>query len=560
MGSRRRWIALIAALVIGWAGLRWWRGRDDGGSNNGSDDNRPAPVARRYQNGQWVSVSADGDQLWDALRKVRNRPAGLWQVSGTIRDLDTRAPIPGAEMILAGPLGENSATADDEGHYEMFVPPGLYRTFARADGYIAVGDVPIQRVPETPDATSIGLPAGHIAPALLVDRDTYGVDITLAGAAEIFGTVFDAGGYPIPEVLVVAEQSARNSSGIARPVSGSHIDETDLDGAYSVIVPAGFIHLSANHIDYAGVERNSSRFLSAGDKVRMDLTLSRGCIISGTVVDSDGYRVDEGSLERWTGGLPPNDFAPATRIDHNGDFRLALTETGDVTLRAWPWKSAPSHPQRFSCHDGALYEQVLLVAQDADADLEGRVVDADGEPIEYAFVDILPMEAGGMEQQERADQYGEFKVFMLPEADYRVQAYVPGKGFGVEIASTPSRGVTVQLGGTGSLTGRVLGMDEGSFTMVVKSCAVTDIDGGVFAQLDDVTMPDIEMLVPVSAGEFRVDGLPTCTISGRIVAPARTAYFRAAVPAGGVGQMDEVDLRAPEDRVEFSGNTPPPRW
>jgi len=558
MGSRRTIVAAVAVVALLWLGVRWWRGDSDNGSEGAKADANRAPVARRYQDGHWVAD--DGKGLWDSLRKVRHRPAGLWTVAGTVRDHQTLSPIPGAEMVLAGPLGENSATADDAGKYTMLVQPGLYRAFARADGYIAVGEVPIQRVPSEPDASVIGLPDGHIAPALFVDRDQYGIDVHLAGAAQIYGTVYDGDGYPVPEVLVVADLASRGSSGITRPVLGTHIDETDYDGSYRLTVPAGFIKIAANHIDYAGVEYNTTRVLGPGEEARVDLTLTRGCIITGTVVDADGNRVDEGSLERWVGGAPPNDYAPATRIDGDGDFRLAMTYTGDVKLRAWPWRSGPSHPQSFDCRDGARYEGVVLVAQDLDADLEGTVIDANGDPIEHAFVDILPMDPGGGEQQERANRYGEFAVFGLPQGNYRVQAFVAGKGIAIEMTETPTRGIRLQLGGTGSMAGKVLGIDNGAFTMTVRTCAVTDVDGEVFATFDDVTMPDIQMVVPVSSGEFRVDGLPTCTISGRASSGQRSTYFRADVPAGGVGQVDEIDLRSPEDRVHVDGNAPPPRW
>lgn len=562
MGSRRRLVAAVAVVALVWLGARWWRGDSDSGSEGAKPNAHRAPIARRYQNGQWVSD--DGKGLWDALRKVRYRPAGLWRVSGTVREYQTLAPIPGAEMVLAGPMGENSAVADGEGRYTMLVQPGSYRAFARADGYIAVGEMPIERVPSQPDASKIGLPEGHIAPALFVGRDHVGIDVHLTGAAQIYGTVYDGDGYPVPEVLVVAERASRGASGVARPVLGSHIDETDYDGSYRLTVPAGFLKIAANHIDYAGVEYNTTRVLGPGEEARVDLTLTRGCIIKGTVVDADGYRVDEGSLERWVGGAPPNDYAPATRIDGDGDFRLALTTTGEVKLRAWPWKSGPSHPQTFDCRDGALYEGVVLVAQDLDADLEGTVIDADGDPIEHVFVDILPMDRGGMEQQERANRYGEFAVFQLPQGDYRVQAYVPGKGIAMEIVTTPTRGIRLQLGGTGSIAGKVLGIDNGAFTMTVRTCAITDVDGevdgNVLGTFDDVTMPDIQMVVPVTAGEFRIDGLPTCAISGRASWGARSTYFRATVPAGGIGQVGEIDLRAPGDRIQIDGNRPPPRW
>ncbi len=547
--TRKRIGMGIAIALVAWLGWRWWSG-DDGGktaSSRASEGPASPRQVRVYENGKWVT--RDGSKILDAFSNVKHRPAGLFLVAGVVRDADSMAPIPGAEVVLAGMVGENSTYTDDEGHYEIAVAPGLYRTFARADGYITVGYAPTERVPSTPDANQVGLPIGHIAEAVLVNRDQYGIDLSLTGAAEIYGTVYDSDGYPIAGALVVGEQPD-HGAGAPRPVQGTHIDETGLDGSYRIVVPAGYSVVEANHIDYAGVSGHASQYLAAGDEVRMDLTLARGCIIAGTVTDVEGYRVSEGSLERHVGGPPPNDFAPATRIDANGDFRLALKWEGDVTLRAWPWKSAPSVEKTFDCYDGAYYDNVRFVAADKDADLEGSIVDARGQPIAHAFVDVIPLDADGMAQQERADEYGEWAVYNLPAGRYHVKAFVPGLGAAASYVEVPSRGMRLQLGGTGSVVGRVHGIENGSMSVTLTNCTYRDQDD-VLVQFDDITMPDMRMLVSIYGGSFQLDDLPACQLSGRARSGTRHGFFHADVKPGEVTSI-EVDMRHPHERADLA--------
>jgi protocatechuate 3,4-dioxygenase beta subunit len=493
------------------------------GGHEPASDPRPAP-------------SVDSDRLAAAREQLRLHGPGLLAVTGVVSELETGAPIPGADVVLAGVAGETSTVTDDDGRYTAHVAPGLYRVFARADDHIAVGRPATERLPGRPDPADLGAPDARAAPLLDVQTDRSEVDLVLSGAAEITGTVFDAAGRPVAGALVAGEQLE------AVPVLGLHMDETDLDGSYRIVVPAGLVFLDAVHAAYGGVEGERSHSLEPGDHVRADLTLVAGCIIRGSVVDAAGRPVD-GALEVHRGGEPPHDFAPIGRVDERGRFRLAVMHEGPLQIRAWPWKSPPAAPQRFDCTDGARHDDVRFVAPDADADLEGSVVGADGEPVPHAFVDVIPLDPGGMLQQERADADGEWAVYALPPGAYRVVSYVPERGVGAAHARAPARGVKLRLGGTGAIAGRVLGMSRGTLRMTVEHCAIggpdDEMDG---VMLDDVTMSKLALLVPVADGQFRIDGLPACVVVGRVEADGRAEAFAAEVQAGQVAPLD-FDLR-----------------
>lgn len=531
-----RWLTAggVAAVVI--AGYLWTC-RGGGGGTETAEATGPAAVPRKvrvYENGQWVT--RDPDELLRALDKVRLRPVGLVLVSGRVVDHASGAGIPGAEVALAGPLGESTATTDDDGAYEMYVAPGPYRPFARADGYVTVGERPIQRVPGAPDPSALGAPLTALAPLLDVRYDHYGVDIRLAGAAVIEGTVYDADGRPVEGALVVASQGARYGTDGLVTVLGTHMDETDYDGSYQLTVPAGYPVVEAHHEAYAGAQGYPGRALSAGDRARVDLTLADGCIITGRVVTARGRPIGPGALERQIGGEPPNDYAPIAQIREDGTFRVALREETDVTLRAWPWKSMPSRPEVFRCTDGAYFEGVELRTQAGDPELEGSIVTARGEPVPGAFIDVYPIDHGGMAQQERADAYGEWAVYQLDPGLYRVMAYVPGEGVASAAIEVPARWLPLRLSGTGSIAGTVEGVDSGSITLRIDSCTV-DLGEGVTSMLDDVAMPDLEIVAPVERGQYQVDGLPACAIGGTAFTATGQAMFYAQVTAGGIANV-----------------------
>jgi hypothetical protein len=549
----RRWLVLALACLLAWLGYRLLAGA---GARSEANPRASAPVGRgrapaRFQDGRWVTTG-ELRPIDRILAQLRWRPAGLVQVAGTVRDHETGSPIPAAEVVFASPLGESTAAADDSGRYEILVRPAAYRTFARADGYTAVGASAPARVPGPPDFAAIGMPKEDLAPVLRVDADREGVDIHLSGAAEIYGTVYNGAGNPVDGVLIVAEKPDRGGTASLVPVLGTHLDETDVNGSYQLTVPAGYVVLTAVHRSYAGADGWPGQHLAPGDRVRVDLTLVAGCIIEGTAVDVEGYRVGEGAFERYFGGPPPNDFAPVARLDENGDFRLALRDDGPVTVRAWPWKSPPAVPQTFACADGAHYRNVRFVTPAAQPDLEGAVLDATGAPVPHAFVDILPLEAGGGAQQERADGYGEWAVYSLPAGPYQVTAYVPGHGVAVALTRAPATRVDLRLSGTGSIAGRVAGITDGAFTMVIDSCRVEMVEGPD-ASFDDFSMPAIELLVPVTAGAFQVDGLPACWISGRAAAATDFDYFHVRIEPGRTIPV-ELSLGG----GDFVGNTPPP--
>lgn len=540
----RKWLVVVPLIALAvWLGGRWWSQGSDAPT---TQDQQGGPSFAGsdhivYRDGAWVRVGHGAGPTSGAPSSAASEvPAELVQVRGTVRDLRARTPVAGAEVVFASQRGEASTVADSQGRYAMTLHAGRYRGFARAEGYIAVGRAEVERLPQAPDPGAIGMPQDELAPLVGIFRDLDDMDMSLASSAVITGTVSDGAGRPVAGARLRAQLAGYYRAQV-RPILGTHMGESDRDGGFQLEVPAGSIAIEAFHDLHAGLDGSPHRvFVEPGQDLRVELTMKAGCIITGRVVNPRGEPVGEGSLETQFDGPPPNDFAPAGAIDSQGRFRLARTEVGAVTFRAWPWKSPPSEPRTIACTDGARHELTLQVP-DAEADLSGQVVSADGAAISHAFIDLFPLEPGGGAQQERADRHGEWGFYAVPPGKYHVTAYVPGQGIAASRVTVPERGVRLSLSGVGSIAGTVQGMESGSFQFTMARCLALFPDGST-ARTDDLYMPRSSRLVPVENGAFLIDDLPACQLHAVVRTPYRSERVRVEISAGKSAPL-RLDLR-----------------
>jgi len=121
-----------------------------------------------------------------------------------------------------------------------------------------------------------------------------------------------------------------------------------------------------------------------------------------------------------------------------------------------------------------------------------------------------------------------------------VTAHVPGQGIASTHVTVPGRDVVLTLSGTGSIAGRVSGVDDGeTFQLQLAGCV---------SDQGSVVVPPSTRVVPVDGGRFQVDGLPACTI----IAYARTAKrmqpLQVEVRAGGTSPVT-LDLAPPRPKT-----------
>lgn len=170
------------------------------------------------------------------------------------------------------------------------------------------------------------------------------------------------------------------------------------------------------------------------EAARAEAEAKRYCEIRGRVVRSNGLPAGDGAVERMIDGA----FERAGELAPNGTFRWRTDKAETVVLRAWPWHSPAAPAHTFACTPGARFEIEFRVPDAAPA-ITGTIVDAQGAPIPFAFVDVEPID-GGVAQQERADGDGRFAIFDAPAGRYKLSL---DDGAVTKTVLAPQDGVTL---------------------------------------------------------------------------------------------------------------------
>jgi hypothetical protein len=447
-------------------------------------------------------------------------------------DIRQQRPVGEVEVVFRDDLGDASATAASDGSYAIRIAPGVYRAFVRGEGVLSIGRPDRTRLPAMPPAEIAGVPDEALMATVVARGDADGFDLSVVHGGTVSGHLIDQAGEPVAGAVVRARGNG------VRPALASDIAESASDGSFELVLPAGAFELEVHHDRLAGVAAGAQIAIQPGDHLTPTLTMTAGCILTGRVVGPDGKPAGDGALER-NGGAGPLDFAPAGRIEPDGGFRWVTTETTEITLRAWPWKSAPSPARQFACRDGARFDDVVFQVADRRPDLEGTLIDATGAPVGFAFVDLAPLDRGGIAQQERSDAAGRWQVFELPSGRYRVTAQADGRGVASAVVVSPRDGIRLELGGTGRLDGTTSRLARGSFELALGSC---------IESIGQIPVPQARRLVSVTGGRFAVDDLPACQLSFTAIWHGKPQAQTAAIPAGGTAHLD-LDLGPPLPKV-----------
>ncbi len=489
---RQRQIAIggvVAAVALLW----WLSGGDPAESKlDGTSRVGDREITNDFRNA--LGGARRGGVRLGTIDRDGVRDNGLVQITGAVIDQLSHDQVGEVEVVFRGPDGEESVTTGADGSYRIELLPGAYRAFVRDDSVLSIGFPIEERLPGFPDLDAIGMPDETAMPLVIAQHDLEEVDLFVVRGGTIHGHVLDGNGRPVANAVVRAYPAGPR----VRPALGSDVAETDGEGRYEVRVPAGEWSFEVQHSQYVKRE-DIAVSLEGGDRIEIDLTVTAGCVIAGKVIDASGAPAGDGAIElAYDGG-----FAPAGKIQKDGTFRWSTTEQRQVTLRAWPWKSTHSQDVTFDCRDGARFTTTFQIPP-RGPDIAGLLVDAKGAPVPFAFYDLVPLDEGGIAQQERTGADGAFGVFAMPAGRYHLTAYAPGRGVLSTEVTSPSTGVRLVLGGTGTVEGTVTGFISGSFELTIHGCT---IDGHA------VKITEGTRLVSVRDGKFTLTDLPACALT-----------------------------------------------
>lgn len=460
------------------------------------------------------------------------RPATV-AISGVVIDRATGTPVGPVDVILRSATVDLPTTTSAVGEFTVHVAPGRYRVFVRSDTLLTTGLVERVRLDNVPRRDLAQVADAGLMPVLDVTTDTSGIELGVSAAGVLEGFVRDVDGNPVFNAVVRVREPG--PIGGVRPVTGSDITHTDGRGYFTLKAPAGRYVLDAAYPLFAGMIGDNEVTLEAGKTTSAMITLARGCIISGRVVNADGSPAHDGALEKIG---PRGGFGPTGRIDA-GAFWWATTDDETVMLRAWPWHSAPSPAKTFECSDGKRFTDVVLRVPDQRPDISGVIVDAQDRPVPFVYLDVQPLDPVVGGQQERADSSGSWHVYDMPPARYRITAAAPGLGIVDTMVVAPRHDLRLQLGGTGRIVGSTPALVSGSVEVSFLFCGPKD---------QPLLVAHESRIAPIVGGRFTIERAPACTLSLAIrwrdkliestvvVDPDRTAYM-------------ELDIGTPREKT-----------
>lgn len=479
------------------------------------------------------SVAAPPFRAERAAAKVADKVT----VRGSVFDRDKGNVVGGVTVVFLGKSGEATTVTSADGSYSISVRPGRYRPFVRDTDMISTGLQDRLRLDNGPNVALPNLLDEELVPTLDVDDNLDAIDLTVARAAVISGTISNLEGDPVAGAIVRLREPPTRGSSI-RPVLGSDVATSDGTGHFELRVPAGVYEIDARHHDYAGLYEEQGAFpVDPGAHETLNLMLTKGCIVRGKVVTHDGKPANDGAIET-NDPARISGFGPSGRVEPDGQFEWMTTDNERVDLRAWPWRSPPSVAQSFECADGKRFTNAVLRMPDWEPHIAGTLVDAHGNPAPLTYVDITGLDPGLNGQQERSDASGTWHVYDMLPGHYRITASAAGRGIVEKTIIGPKLDVELQLGGTGRIVGTATQLVTGSLEVAFVQC------GG---NADPIEIAPETRIVPVRAGQFVIDGAPACALTVAVRWRDKTTQTALVVEPDATAHMS-VDLGAARDK------------
>jgi hypothetical protein len=314
-----------------------------------------------------VEVSASGARLDFSLV-----PGGA--IEGVVLDAGSRQPVPGARVDVAreavggGDRADGGAATSARGRATVTAgPDGRFRVAGLEPGAITLAAHAPGRASDAPTVVPLG-----------VAESVTGVEVFVAAAPSITGTVVDEHGAPIADADVLA-MTEGNATGAKSDGAGGFALEGVRPGRYTITAQA------AGWLPPRPLALTVERAPIAGLKI----TLRAGAMIRGRVEPALAAAV---AIARDTEHMSMGDLSllltapPSTEAAADGSFALGPVDPGAVVVTA---RAADGRRGKTSVAVGAHGADNVVVTLETGATLTGRVRD-EGGPVVGAVVSVRP--------------------------------------------------------------------------------------------------------------------------------------------------------------------------
>ena len=298
--------------------------------------------------------------------------------TGQVVDAGSK-PVAGAKVrIIDLPAGEQELvaipdrfTSDKKGEFVFHAPDNALLE-ARATGH-GPGRARLDGGPQLSHRLVIRLaPAGGAADAL--------------GSARITGSVVDAGGDPLPGVVVRAEPTRKPSMDSELAASARAVTGDDGRFALSGLDASGY-QLQASDGVRAPAEAEVE--VAAGQTATARLEMAAGAVLRGSVVDARGEPVPAFTVVVFTtAGLTSDAVAVRTVIDRDGAFAVEGLAPRAYRVQATAHGHAPSQPTDGRAEVPPDKGPPVAISLPDGGTLTGVVTSKAGGPLENARVSV----------------------------------------------------------------------------------------------------------------------------------------------------------------------------
>ncbi|XYH98109.1 collagen binding domain-containing protein [Sorangium sp. So ce1128] len=416
-----------------------------------------------------------------------------------------------------------SVKTDERGRFELTLPDGTYQLSASVEGY---------------GTTSTTAHSGQT------------VSLVLPKSGVIEGRVLDERGEPVRRFAIDVLSPVTDEDPAPPPLFSRMFESPD--GSFRVTqLPSWAIVVRATTADHAPA---FSSFVTVrpGDVEKMDLTVSKGCTLTGRAVDPSGAPqpgvfVDAESL--LAAGQMSNvalEAAAQAQTEIDGSFVLPNVPKGTIAVRGYDGANAVSsvNVEVAGCDD---LPPVKLVMSPGGS-ISGVARGANGEPLAGVRLTLLHRPIGFVNAMSDAE--GRYRFDQIPAGPIRMMAQHGERmrlvDLEVEEGKEAAQDVSLPPEGTGEIRGRVTagGQPLPGVRLSLATPFAADNSIGLYAP---ITAED---------GSFRVSSLPP----GPYMISVESTIAGSGVHVK-PGEVATVDLRV-ADLPSAKGkeaSTPPPQ-
>jgi hypothetical protein len=420
------WIPLIAlALCVAIAAALLWL-------------LRPAPPPARASRATPAGPSSYRNRAIFAPAPVGAAPREPLAVKGNVYSGDGEL-LAGATVIAATfdsagnmPSPAGSIKTDAQGHFVLPLPEGTYQLNASMGGY---------------------------GPSAITAQSGDTVSLVLPKSGVIQGHVRDERGNPVQRFTIDILSVVPGDAPAPPPAWSKSFDSKD--GSYRADqIPAWPVMVRATAEDRAP-GFSAPVTAHAGEKRDIDVTLTEGCTLTGTVVDTAGKplsRVLVNAEERVSAGSaadPTLQTQAQAQSDDDGSFTLEHVPQATVLVRGYDGSYAVSSTTVEIGDCGKLAPVKLTMAMGGT--ITGVARRADGTPIPGARLSITDRSIGFVNTRSGAD--GHYRFDAIPAGNVRLELEHGGQRalrfVELKDGETLTKDVVLFAGGDGALRGRV---------------------------------------------------------------------------------------------------------